>query len=44
MIYLHQQAYLFDHRVVDNVTYGLRGLGLSRAQIAERVEPGRVSG
>jgi tungstate transport system ATP-binding protein len=38
VIYLHQQAYLFDRRVADNVAYGLRGLGLSRAQIAERVE------
>jgi tungstate transport system ATP-binding protein len=38
VIYLHQQAYLFDRSVKDNVTYGLRGLGLSRAQLAERVE------
>lgn len=38
VIYLHQQAYLFDRRVADNVAYGLRGLGLPRAQIAERVE------
>jgi len=37
VIYLHQQAYLFDRSVTENVTYGLRGLGLSRAQIAERV-------
>ena len=37
VIYLHQQAYLFDCSVTDNVTYGLRGLGLSRAQIAQRV-------
>jgi len=38
VIYLHQQAYLFDRSVTENVTYGLRGLGLSRAQITERVE------
>jgi tungstate transport system ATP-binding protein len=38
VIYLHQEAYLFDRSVTDNVTYGLRGLGLSRAQVAERVE------
>ncbi len=38
VIYLHQQAYLFDRSVTDNVTYGLRGLGLTRAQIARRVE------
>jgi tungstate transport system ATP-binding protein len=38
VIYLHQQAYLFDRSVTDNVNYGLRGLGLSRAQRAERVE------
>jgi len=38
VIYLHQQAYLFDCSVTDNVTYGLRGLGQSRAQIARRAE------
>jgi tungstate transport system ATP-binding protein len=38
VIYLHQQAYLFDRSVSENVTYGLRGLGLPRAQIGERVE------
>ncbi|MDH5486647.1 MAG: energy-coupling factor ABC transporter ATP-binding protein [Gammaproteobacteria bacterium] len=38
VIYLHQEAYLFDRSVTDNVTYGLRGLGLSRAQVAERVQ------
>jgi tungstate transport system ATP-binding protein len=38
VIYLHQQAYLFDRSVTDNVTYGLRGLGLAHAQITERVE------
>jgi tungstate transport system ATP-binding protein len=38
VIYLHQQAYLFDRSVTDNVSYGLRGLGLARARIAQRVE------
>jgi tungstate transport system ATP-binding protein len=38
VIYLHQQAYLFDRSVTDNVTYGLHSLGLARAEIAERVE------
>jgi tungstate transport system ATP-binding protein len=38
VIYLHQQAYLFDRSVTDNVTYGLRGLGLAQVQVAERVE------
>lgn len=38
VIYLHQQAYLFDRSVTENVTYGLHGFGLSRAQIGERVE------
>jgi tungstate transport system ATP-binding protein len=38
VIYLHQQVYLFDRSVTDNVNYGLRGLGLSRAQVAERVQ------
>ena len=37
VIYLHQQAYLFDCSVTDNVTYGLRSLDLSRAEIARRV-------
>lgn len=38
VIYLHQQAYLFDCSVTGNVTYGLRSLGLSRAEIARRVD------
>jgi tungstate transport system ATP-binding protein len=38
VIYLHQQPYLFDRDVVANVAYGLRGLGLARAEIARRVE------
>ncbi|HYA38770.1 MAG TPA: ABC transporter ATP-binding protein [Candidatus Methylomirabilis sp.] len=39
VIYLHQQAYLFDRSVMDNVTYGLHhGFGLPRAQIGKRVE------
>ena len=38
VIYLHQQAYLFDRSVTDNVNYGLRSFGLSRAQVAERVQ------
>lgn len=38
VIYLHQQAYLFDSSVTDNVTYGLRRIGLTRAQITQRVE------
>lgn len=38
VIYLHQEAYLFDRSVTDNVGYGLQGLGLSRAQVMERVD------
>ena len=38
VIYLHQQAYLFDRGVADNVAYGLHGQGLSRAEIAQRVQ------
>jgi tungstate transport system ATP-binding protein len=38
VIYLHQQAYLFDRSVTDNITYGLHRLGLSHAQIGERVQ------
>jgi tungstate transport system ATP-binding protein len=30
VIYLHQQAYLFDRSVIDNIAYGLRQLGLTR--------------
>lgn len=38
VIYLHQQPYLFDCSVASNVAYGLRGTGLSRVEIARRVE------
>jgi tungstate transport system ATP-binding protein len=38
VIYLHQQAYLFDRRVADNVAYGLRSFGRARAGAARRVE------
>jgi len=37
VIYLHQQAYLFDCSVAGNVAYGLHGLGLARAEVARRV-------
>jgi tungstate transport system ATP-binding protein len=38
VIYLHQQAYLFDRSVTANVTYGLHDLGLSRGEIGDRVQ------
>lgn len=38
VIYLHQQPYLFDATVADNVAYGLRGTGRTRAEIAWLVD------
>ena len=38
VVYLHQQPYMFDKTVAENVAYGLRHAGLTRAQVAERVE------
>lgn len=38
IIYLHQQAYLFDASVFDNIAYGLRRGGCSRARIRQQVE------
>lgn len=38
VIYLHQQAYLFDCSVARNVAYGLHGRGLTRAALATEVE------
>lgn len=40
VIYLHQQPYLFDCSVADNVGYGLRSAGMTRTQIAARVVQG----
>lgn len=37
VIYLHQQPYLFDCSVAENVGYGLRTVGMGRAEIARRV-------
>ncbi|MFL6654338.1 MAG: energy-coupling factor ABC transporter ATP-binding protein [Sulfurifustis sp.] len=37
VIYLHQQPYLFDCSVAENVGYGLRSAGMGRAEIARRV-------
>jgi tungstate transport system ATP-binding protein len=37
VIYLHQQAYLFDRSVADNVAYGLRGLRRARDDTDRRV-------
>lgn len=38
VIYLHQQAYLFDRSVTDNVAYGLRQLGLARHAARRRAD------
>ncbi len=37
VIYLHQQPMLFDRSVADNIGYGLKVRGCSRAEIADRV-------
>jgi tungstate transport system ATP-binding protein len=37
VIYLHQQAYLFNSSVLENVRYGLRRRGVDREEIAVRV-------
>ena len=37
VIYLHQQAYLFDNTVFENVRYGLRRRGLEREEINTRI-------
>ncbi len=35
--YLHQQPYLFDGSVADNIAYGLKRRGLNRVEIESRV-------
>ncbi|WP_455222150.1 molybdenum cofactor guanylyltransferase MobA [Kaarinaea lacus] len=35
VVYLHQQAFMFDRTVMENVAYGLRFSGLSRTRINE---------
>jgi len=37
IIYLHQQPYLFDRSVTDNIAYGLRRKGLSVKEISRKV-------
>ena len=37
VIYLHQQPYLFDRSVFENIAYGLRSTGLSAEEINARV-------
>ncbi len=37
-VYLHQEPYMFDRSVEDNLAYGLRNQGLPQAQIRQRVE------
>ncbi len=37
VIYLHQQPYLFDRSVTDNIAYGLRRQGLSIKEISSKV-------
>lgn len=37
VVYLHQAPYMFDRSVADNIAYGLRHLGLNRAEINTKV-------
>jgi len=37
VVYLHQQPYMFDHSVADNVAYGLTRQAVPSARIRERV-------
>jgi ABC-type sulfate/molybdate transport systems ATPase subunit len=37
VIYLHQQPYLFDSSVTDNIAYGLKRAGVAKAEIVRRV-------
>lgn len=38
IVYMHQHPYLFHSSIAANVAYGLKGKGLSKAEIARRVE------
>jgi tungstate transport system ATP-binding protein len=38
VIYMHQHPYLFQSSVAANIAYGLKGAGLPRQEIAERVK------
>ena len=37
VVYLHQQPYMFDHSVADNIAYGLSRQEIGRASCRERV-------
>ena len=37
IVYVHQHAYLFHSSVAENIAYGLKGRGLKKQEIAERV-------
>ncbi|MGI9321070.1 MAG: molybdenum cofactor guanylyltransferase MobA [Thiogranum sp.] len=38
VVYLHQQPYMFDKTVEENIAYGLHRSGLKRAQVDEKVD------
>lgn len=38
IIYMHQHPYLFHSSVAANIAYGLKGHGLSKAEIVRRIE------
>ncbi len=42
-VYVHQQPYLFDRSVFDNIAYGLRAAGHSRTDIQQRVQAALAS-
>jgi tungstate transport system ATP-binding protein len=37
IVYVHQHAYLFHSSVADNIAYGLKGRGLKKQEIEQRV-------
>ena len=38
VVYLHQQPFMFDRSVTDNIAYGLKHTGLSKSEINEQTE------
>lgn len=38
VVYLHQQPYMFDRTVAENIAYGLRRSGLNRSQVDDKVD------
>jgi tungstate transport system ATP-binding protein len=43
VVYLHQQPYMFDRTVAENIAYGLRRSGLNRSQVDDKAGTGIVA-